>query len=512
MLHVYRPVLEVLMQRGVQDPHTFLRPSQWDDLPHPSTIEGVAEATPFLLGAIRAGTRITIYGDYDCDGALSSAILEATLVRLGALVDVYLPHRDEGYGLSESAVHRFSRAGAKVLIAIDNGINAAGPVLLAQRLGMTVLVVDHHQIETRAGAQAVWSDQFCAAGLAYMLSSSLLEQSNLPGEAQRAFQASLSRLAAIASIADCVPLVGATRTLTRLGLTELSRTTHAGLRKLMELGGIMPARVPSAEEVAFRIGPRLNAAGRVGHPMEVLHMLKARSPDEQSRLAIALDRLNLLRRQLEKEALEELTGMVDARGQSALVVYAAHWRKGLAGILASRAREQFGVPTFVLVHDPRTGMAVGSGRSVEGISLIEALRSCKAILHRYGGHQQAAGVTVAVEALPAFRNALIQYMAEHPASLKAAHVPSVDLELREATQRFCQQLRAMEPFGIGNPVPVFRVHDASIHPRTEKFVTLRQGSHELKARSGGLGASQELGTAYVALNGSSATLLQFIPK
>ena len=280
----------------------------------------------------------------------------------------------------------------------------------------------------------------------------------------------------------------------------------------MELGGIMPARVPSAEEVAFRIGPRLNAAGRVGHPMEVLHMLKARSPDEQSRLAIALDRLNLLRRQLEKEALEELTGMVDARGQSALVVYAAHWRKGLAGILASRAREQFGVPTFVLVHDPRTGMAVGSGRSVEGISLIEALRSCKAILHRYGGHQQAAGVTVAVEALPAFRNALIQYMAEHPASLKAAHVPSVDLELREATQRFCQQLRAMEPFGIGNPVPVLRVHDASIHPRTEKFVTLRQGSHELKARSGGLGASQELGTAFVALNGSSATLLQFIPK
>ncbi len=512
MLHVYRPVLEVLMQRGVQDPHTFLRPSQWDDLPHPSTIEGVAEATPFLLAAIRDGLRITIYGDYDCDGALSSAILEATLVRLGAAVDVYLPHRDEGYGLNESAVHRFSRSGTKVLITIDNGINAAGPVHLAQRLGMTVLVVDHHQIEARAGTQAVWSDQFCAAGLAYMLSSSLLEQSNVPGEAQKVFLASLSQLTAIASIADCVPLVGATRTLTRLGLAELSRTTHAGLRKLMELGGIMPARVPSAEEVAFRIGPRLNAAGRVGHPVEVLRMLKARTPDEQSRLAMELDRLNLWRRQLEKEALEELTGVVDARGQSVLVVYAAHWRKGLAGILASRARERFGVPTFVLVHDPKTGMAVGSGRSVEGISLIDALRSCKAVLHRYGGHRQAAGVTVAVDAVPAFRDALSQYMAEHPAPQEAAHVPSIDLELSEATPSFYQQLRAMEPFGIGNPVPVFRVHAASVHPRTEKFVTLRQGSHELKARSGGTGATQELGTALVALNGSSATLVQFVPK
>ena len=512
MLHVYRPVLEILMQRGVQDPHNFLRPSQWDDLPAPSTIEGVAEATPFLLGAIRDGLKISVYGDYDCDGALSSAILEATLSRLGAAVDVYLPHRDEGYGLNESAVHRFSRAGTKVLGAIDNGINAVGPVHLAQRLGMTVLVIDHHQIETRAGTQAVWSEEFCAAGLAYMLSASLLEQSNLPWEAQRAFLASLSRLAAIASIADCVPLVGATRTLTRLGLAELSRTTHAGLRKLMELGGMMPARVPSAEEVAFRIGPRLNAAGRVGHPVEVLRMLKARAPDEQTKLAMELDRLNLLRRELEKEALEELTGMVDVQGQSVLVVYAAHWRKGLAGILASRAKELYGVPTFVLVHDPKTGMAVGSGRSVEGVSLIDALRSCKAVLHRYGGHRQAAGVTVAVDAVPAFRNALRQYVAEHPAPLEAAHVPSVNLELHEATPSFSQQLRAMEPFGIGNPVPVFRVQAATVHPRAEKFVTVRQGSHELKARAGKIGTTQELGTALIALNGSSATLLQFTPK
>ncbi len=141
MMHVFRPVLEVLMQRGIQDPCTFLRPSQWADLPDPSTVEGVVKAVPFLLRAVKDGLRITIFGDYDCDGALSSAILEATLLRLGAAVDVYLPHRDEGYGLGDSAVHRFSRCGTKVLITIDNGINAAGPVHLAQRLGMSVVTL-----------------------------------------------------------------------------------------------------------------------------------------------------------------------------------------------------------------------------------------------------------------------------------------------------------------------------------------------------------------------------------
>lgn len=511
MMHVHRPVLEVLMQRGVQDPQTFLRPSKWADLPEPTSIEGVAEAVPLLLSAVREGLKMTIFGDYDCDGALSSAILEATLLRLGAMVDVYLPHRDEGYGLSEAAVHRFSRAGTKVLITIDNGINAAGPVHLAQRLGISVLVIDHHQIETRAHTQAVWSNEFCAAGLAYMVSSALLQQSNLPLELRDALLASLSRLAAIASIADCVPLAGATRTLTRLGLAELSKTTHAGLRKLMELGGIMRTKVPSAEEIAFRIGPRLNAAGRVGHPVEVLRMLKARTPEEQSRLALELDRLNLLRRRLEKEALEELTSMVDAREQSILVIYAAHWRKGLAGILASRARERFGVPTFVLVHDPKTGMAVGSGRSIGGISLIDALRSCKDVLHRYGGHQQAAGVTVALEAVPAFRKGLLRYVEEHPAPREAPPLHEANLEICNATPPFYQQLRAMEPFGIGNPVPVFKVHAASIHPRTEKFVIVRQGSHELKARASGSFSGEELGTALIALNGSSATLVKFTP-
>lgn len=240
-------------------------------------------------------------------------------------------------------------------------------------------------------------------------------------------------------------------------------------------------------------------------------MLTARNPEEQTELASALDHLNLKRRQLEKEALDELTSIVDGNGQSVLVVYCPHWRKGLAGILASRARERFGVPAFVLVQDPSTGLAVGSGRSVEGVSLIDALRSCQSVLHRYGGNQQAAGVTVAVEAIPAFREALVRYMAQHPAPRKSNLQPEADLDLSTATRPFYEQLRAMEPFGIGNPIPVFRVRDISLHPRTAKFVTLRQGSQELKLRLSGCIAGQGQGAALIALNGTSAALLDFVP-
>lgn len=224
MPQICRPILEVLTRRGIEDPQSFLEAPVWTDLPEPSSIEGVDEAVALVLLAVSSKARITIFGDYDCDGALSSAILDASLRRLGATPSVYLPHREEGYGLNEAAVHRFSRSGTQLLITIDNGINAAGPVHLAQRLGMKVLVIDHHHIETRAMAPAVWSDHFCAAGLAFMVGTALLRASHLPSGVRNVFLASLSRLAAIASIADCVPLLGPTRTLTRLGLSELSST------------------------------------------------------------------------------------------------------------------------------------------------------------------------------------------------------------------------------------------------------------------------------------------------
>jgi len=510
MMQISWPILDVLSHRGVEDAEDFFCSPTWRDMPSPFTVSGVSEVVSRIGAAIRSQERITVYGDYDCDGALSTAILQATLKKLGARPAVYLPHRDEGYGFTEAAVHRFSRSGTDLVITVDNGINAAGPVRLAKRLGIDVVIIDHHQIETRADAMAVWSDQFCAAGLGLMVSWALLEANGIAGEELERFLASLSRLAAIASIADCVPLVGATRTLTKIGLAELSQTRHAGLRKLLDMSGVLPGQIPSSEQIAFRIAPRINAAGRVGHPAEVLRMLSAATSEDRIELALVLDRLNRSRRLLEKEALKELLSMVQEDLPAGLILYGPQWKKGIAGILASRARERYGVPAFVLVHDERTGMAVGSGRSVDGFSLIDALRACRSVLHRFGGHSQAAGVTVAVENIPAFREQFEAFLLQHPPRPIEAPKADADLDLDMVNRRFHEQLRLLEPFGIGNPTPIFRVKDVVVRAANPGFVFVGQHRREIKARSAEWSSGS--GTALLALNGTTASLVAMVPK
>ena len=382
------------------------------------------------------------------------------------------------------------------------------PIHLARRLGLEVVVVDHHHIETRADAAAVWSTGYCAAGLGVLLSWALLESSGLPSAQVFPFLNSLCRLAAIASIADCVPLIGPTRTLTRIGLAELTKTRHAGLRKLLRMAGVRANEAPTSEQIAFRVAPRINAAGRVGHPQQALDMLNEPTPENQVELALALDRLNRERRTQEKAALEELLLMVPEPVPPGLVVYGPRWKKGLAGILASRARERYGVPVFVLVADVRSRMAVGSGRSVDGLSLIDALRACSPVLQRFGGHDQAAGVTVRVEDIPNFRNQFETYLLQHPPKPMQAPVPEAELDLARDGRSFYEQLRSMEPFGIGNPTPLFQLRDAEIRAASAGFVFVRQRSREIKAR-----CEEALigsGTALVALNGTTATLVRLL--
>ncbi|HEY6375629.1 MAG TPA: DHHA1 domain-containing protein, partial [Edaphobacter sp.] len=221
---------------------------------------------------------------------------------------------------------------------------------------------------------------------------------------------------------------------------------------------------------------------------------------------ISLDRLNHERRRIERDALEELVALVHDEVPAGLIVYGPTWRKGIAGILASRARERYGVPTFVLVHDPSTGMAVGSGRSVEGLSLITALRACSSVLHRFGGHSQAAGVTVAVENIPKFREMFETFLLEHPAEPIAAPQAESELDLGMANAVLFEQLRSMEPFGVGNPTPLFQVASAVVRPGNPGFVIVRQHRQEIKARSSE--PVQGEGTALLALNGTSATLVR----
>ncbi len=218
--------------------------------------------------------RITIFGDYDCDGVLGAHILRSVLTALGAVPRTYLPHRDEGYGLSLPTVHRFSCTGTDLLITVDNGINARAAVHLAQRLGIDVVVIDHHRIQEQAETTSVWSDAFCGAGLAAMFAWALALKAGWNDTKVEHLLSGCSQYAAIASIADCVPLLKGTRTLARLGLTELSRLRHKGLQELLKTACTDPSQ-PDSRDVAFGVAPRINAAGRMAHPAEALAVFEA---------------------------------------------------------------------------------------------------------------------------------------------------------------------------------------------------------------------------------------------
>ena len=503
------PILEVLSHRGVKDPEHFLRQPTWQDLPSAFSIAGVSDGVARLRRAIEERERVVIFGDYDCDGTLAAVILRSTMRRLGHDARIYLPHRDEGYGFNSEAVHRFSRERMHLVITADNGINAEESVRLARRLGVDLLVVDHHQVESRSDALAVWSQDYSASGLALTLSWGLFESHGISGDSAQGFLSSLSRLAAIAAIADCVPLVGATRILTQLGLEALRHTRHPGLVKLLELSGCSRIFAPSSEQIAFRLAPRINAAGRVGHPAQVVEMLDAPTPEVAVSKAVELNHLNQERRRLEKEALEELFRSAGGSCGSCVVVYGEGWKKGIAGILASRARERYGVPAFVLVRDERTGLAVGSGRSVEGLNLVDALRACAPVLHRYGGHSQAAGVTLKVENIPLFRRSLQEHFVTNPPPPSAELRAEAVLNLADLTRAFYEQLRSWEPFGIGNPAPIFAIPNATLDVAAGESVMIRQGTRGLKARCQVNQRNGGVGEALVSMTATSATLLGF---
>ena len=229
-----RPLIEILAGRGIADIDAFLKVPSWNDLPDPFSIPSMEKAAARVLCAVRQRERITIHGDYDCDGVLGTHILRGVLTGLGAAPRTYLPHRDEGYGLSSSTVHRFSCGGTDLLITVDNGINARASVRLAQRLGIDVVVIDHHRIQEQAETTAVWSDAFCGAGLAAMFAWALALKAGWNDTKVERLLSGCSQYAAIASIADCVPLLHGTRTLARLGLAELSRSRHKGLQELLK--------------------------------------------------------------------------------------------------------------------------------------------------------------------------------------------------------------------------------------------------------------------------------------
>jgi single-stranded-DNA-specific exonuclease len=508
-----QPLLEVLAERGIEDIDAFLKVPSWNDLPDPFSIPLMGKAAARVLRGIRNRERITIHGDYDCDGVLGTHILRSVITGLGAAPRPYLPHRDGGYGLNSPAVHHFSRSGTDLLITVDNGINARAAVRLAQRLGIDVVVIDHHRIQEQAETTAVWSDVFCGAGLAAMFAWALALKAGWNDTKIERLLSGCSQYAAIASIADCVPLLHCTRTLARLGLAELSRSRHKGLQELLKSACANPSQ-PDSRDVAFGVAPRINAAGRMAHPAEALAVFEAVLDERAARQSVdRLNQLNLERRRTVKLHFDGLVESVGANIPAGLVVYREMSPKGIAGLLASKCVERYSVPSIVLVPSTMPGQVVGSGRSVAGVDLVETLRPLGELFLRYGGHAQAIGLTMSIDHIEEFREKFARSVEPVVRGDSQTLHAEAELNLSFTGRHFEEQLLLLEPFGEGNRPPTFSIRMAEVLSVRNKWVRIRQGRSSIEALCWDPPVTEQMkGDFLVEFYGKTRILRGFTPR
>ena len=460
---------ELLLARGVStdsEAHAFLAPHP-DALHEPSRMKGIEHAADVLVSAARSGRRIVVFGDYDVDGVTSVAQLRAALSRAGADAIAFLPHRlRDGYGLRPETVRRVieeHRPG--VIVTVDCGITALDGVACARRAGVEVIVTDHHLVpeELPEGAVVVNPRQpgcsypekdLAACGIALKLSQAIARRAGVPLSVE-----SLLRAAALGTIADLVPLRGENRTIAALGLRALAGARAPGLRALLREAGIPDGVPPTSEEIAFRVAPRLNAAGRLDTAHLALSLFEERDAPRATQIAADLSARNAERQAIERRVTAEARALYAREGDpardSVVVLGAPGWHRGVLGIAASRLAREWHRP--VLLFDLDGDLARGSGRSVPGVSLHATLKTIAFRFDEFGGHDQAVGAS-----LPA---AGFREMQESARDAFDRHVPSGALRrVREAeatldpsrvTRDLASWLDRLEPHGMGNPRPVF---------------------------------------------------------
>jgi single-stranded-DNA-specific exonuclease len=449
----------VLVRRGYGDPEharAFLVGEQ--PLHDPFLLGDMGVAVERIRAAVAAGERICVHGDYDVDGICATVLTVFVLREFGADVEWHLPSRfEEGYGVSGNTLERLADEGCRLVLTVDCGITAVDEVRRARELGLDVIVSDHHRpadelpdcplVATRPSAYPF--PDLCGTGVAYKLGQALL------GEDSDVLRRQLD-LVALATIADVVPLVGENRSLVIAGLRALARTQRLGLRALMKVAHVDPAAVDTGQ-VAFRLAPRINAAGRLGHPRAALELLLTQNRDEARRLADRLEELNRDRQAVEDKIVRAAVAQVEEwpeakRRRKAYVVWGDDWHEGVIGIVASRLVERFHRPVVLLAGGD--GLWKGSGRSIPSFDLHGALRECAHLLERFGGHRAAAGLSILPERVEAFAEA---FAAQAEGLLTPADlVPTtlVDAVLprgAKLTLDLCEELRRLAPFGLGNP-------------------------------------------------------------
>ncbi len=496
-LQVPVPIARLLLCRGFSTPEAatrFLDPRA-EHLHDPATMLGLQPAVERLQTALLAGEPILVYGDYDVDGTVATVLLKTALERAAAALKVtpdiryHIPHRiREGYGMRETRLTEAAAEGVRLVVSVDTGIRAFAAAGEAARLGLDLIVTDHHLPDTAGipSAVAVLNPnqpgcpyafkELCGAGVAFKLAQALLEGSATTDEERRRLREktlpSFLKLLALATIADSVPLAGENRVIAALGLRALRQPAQPGLRALMELAGVDLSRPISATDVGFRIGPRINAAGRMDIASDVVDLFLTRDPEQARHLAEKLHRLNDDRRATEALALAEIEEKLQAMaavesGMAGCLVLddseAQRWHRGVVGILASRVVDRTGRPALVITHE--NDEAHGSGRSVAGFHLLDALtavhgESDTPLFSRFGGHAHAAGFALPSTHVPELRARLGRFASGYqPEPSDLLPVCDSRLHFADLTPAFLAAYQQFEPFGNGNPECIFLTED-----------------------------------------------------
>jgi single-stranded-DNA-specific exonuclease len=477
-------VAGLLHARGLQtqtEVERLLRPT-FEQLHDPALMLGMSDAVARVLRAVDAGEPILIYGDYDVDGTTGTVVLRRALQLLGARTGFHIPHRfTEGYGIRQDVLERAAAEGYRLVISVDCGIRAHEPLQWARANGLDVIVTDHHLPDADEGAPPAFAvlnanqrgchypdKHLAGVGVAFKLAHALLR-----ARGREQLIRGFLKVVAIGTVADVAPLVGENRAIVALGLADLVNATNPGLRALMEVAGCGDGRDMRCSDLGFRLGPRINAAGRMDAARAVVELFETNDATEARRLAQHLDARNRERQVIQRELTERAFADYAASGDCSAVAVVAGvgWHRGVIGLAASKLAEKLGRPAIVISLD-EDGTGHGSARSVEGFHLLDALTACADLFDSFGGHAQAAGLVIRRERIDELRRRLDAHAAPRLAANECQPALHLDAELPAAalSLELATELERLEPFGAEWPRPVFRTPNLRVvqEPRVLK--------------------------------------------
>jgi single-stranded-DNA-specific exonuclease len=507
---------EIRTQKAIDE---FLNPDYGQDIHDPFLLRDMEKAVERIMQAIQKKEKIVVHGDYDADGVTSAALVVTLLEALGAHVEVYLPHREkEGYGLNPNTVKEMGKQKVNLIITTDCGISNKNEIKSAKKLGMDVIVTDHHHppeelpdcliINPKVAGEKYPFTELAGVGVAFKLAQALLKRlwttdyglqpvqsavDNSPSavDINIGFEKWLLDLVAIGTITDCSPLIGENRTLVKYGLIVLNKTRRIGLKKLVKEAGLVDEEAErllkrmdlDTYNIGYHIGPRLNAAGRINHANQAYDLLMTANEEEAGKMATGLEKTNKDRQKITEQIVKAVEEQIQGHTEDKVLFGVGDdWSIGIVGLVAGKIAERYNRPTLVITHNE--GELAGSGRSIPEFNIIEALEKLKKYLSRFGGHSQACGFTLKEDVdLEGFKAELKKIAEKELNGKDLTPIFPIDagINFKDINWETFREMEKFEPFGEGNPYPIFLIEKVMV----EEIRTVGKENHHLKMKLSG---------------------------